>query len=109
MRRRDDAIARRSLREFDVSDTLCFLSSWWPPMLPFDRERSRWLDWQSYLRDYESIRDQLLARWDPLSTGKPIFAESVRTFVQRKGLTALEAVPCSGYLNAALDDADRTR
>jgi hypothetical protein len=94
----------RQLSDFDVSDQLHWLASWFPPRYDFDRERARWLTWRACLEDYESVRDEFLAHWLSRPDGRPIFMERVRRFVERYGLEELETITCYEYLLAALED-----
>ena len=61
-----------------ISEILAFTAAWSPPVTEDDRRLfPRWPDWEAYFRDYDLLRDELLAS-EFHQPAEPLFADEAR-------------------------------
>jgi hypothetical protein len=77
----------RTLRDFTFSERRDFVAAWEPQRHSWQRA-TRWATWGEYLDAYESVRDELLAKWR--HRDKPVFAERALQVLDEQGIDVLE-------------------
>jgi len=78
VKRRGTPHSAFTLDSLTITEVLAFIGPWSPPVTEDDRRRfPRWSDWSAYFRDYDLIRDELLAS-EYRRPGMVLFADEVR-------------------------------
>lgn len=103
------ALTKRQTRQLDAStyslrELMRFVSGWspaWP-----DDSRGAWREWREFVRDYEALRPQLVAKFrsGPRTSFRPMFGDLALAFREKHGAAAM-AVATSEQIRADWPDS----